>query len=160
MDNVRITYLRDKNKKAFGVLAVRLDRKKNTISYGLSVCHSKQDVYNKTHGVSRAKFRLDNDPMVIPFVRLEKLGAHEISKLVMYDIVLRRSIVSYDTTGRVEITEGLPTRARKYAKAWLRNYNQQIPITVEETIPDSVKAAFDAGFETISRTFDQVRASA
>lgn len=162
MDNVRITYLRDKNRVAFGVLAVRLDRKNNTISYGLSVCHSKEDVYSKTTGVHIAVNKLNKQPLVIPYVRLENMSAHEITRHVMYDIVLRRSIVGWDEFNTFVVQEGLPTRVRKYAKAWLRNYNQQIPVTVEleESKEEHIPQAFDSGFASMTKALERTLATA
>jgi len=130
MNNVRVTYLRDKNNRAFGCLAVKLDCKSNKIYYSISVCHSKSDTYDKLHGYHKAVGRLNNTPMVIDYVKFDSLGAHGITRHVMYDILQRREIVSQDLFGDFTVQEGLPTRVRKYAKGWLRNYNCQIPVTV------------------------------
>ncbi len=121
MNNVRFTYLRDKNNVAFGCLAVSLDRDSNTISYGLSVCHSTDDVYDRHYGRSKAEGRLNAEPELIKFVRLDQCSAHDITRHVMYDIYQQRDVLGKDQFGEFTI-HGLPQRARDCAKAWLKNY--------------------------------------
>jgi len=122
MNNVKFTYLRDKNNVAFGCLAVSLDRVKNTISYGLSVCHSKEDTYDRHFGRSKAQGRLNQEPNVIKFVRLDQCSAHDITRHVMYDIYQQRDVLGKDQFGEFTL-HGLPQRARDCAKAWLKNYS-------------------------------------
>ncbi len=130
MNNVRFTYLRDKNNVAFGCLAVSLDRVKNTISYGLSVCHSKADVYDRHYGRAKAQGRLNQEPRVIKFVRLDQCSAHDITRHVMYDIYSDRDVHASDAYGALTL-QGAPQAARNCAKAWLKNYASDEEVVLE-----------------------------
>jgi hypothetical protein len=130
MNNVRFTYLRDKNNVAFGCVAVSLDRVKNTISYGLSVCHSKEDTYDRHYGRGKAQGRLNQEPNVIKFVRLDQCSAHDITRHVMFDIYSNRDIHASDAYGELTL-HGAPQAARNCAKAWLKNYASDKEVVLE-----------------------------
>ena len=147
MNNGRISYLRDKNGKPFGVLAVRLDCQNNSILYALSVCHV-NDNFDKKKGVKIATSLLDSNPVKVPFVRVTGMSAHEITRHVMYDIVKGHSVRAQDIFGSFKKDTSAPTRARKFAKAWLKSYSlREVSIPVDVT-PSSARPA---GPETLLR---------
>lgn len=158
MNNVRFTYLRDKNNTAFGCVAVSLDRVKNTISYGLSVCHSTADDYDRHYGRAKAEGRLNQEPKVIKFVRLDQCSAHDITRHVMYDIYSDRDVHAQDNFGSF-VMSGAPQAARNCAKAWLKNYASDSEVVLEgasyseyDYEGESLEEAFERGERAWARS--------
>ena len=154
MNNVRFTYLRDKNNTAFGCLAVTLDRVKNTISYGLSVCHSKEDTYDRHYGRAKAQGRLNQEPRVIRFVRLDQCSAHDITRHVMYDLYSNRDVHGEDVYGDF-VLQGAPQQARNAAKAWLKNYASEQEVALEGSYFEFVDEYDDYDDEDLEEAFDR-----
>lgn len=88
---IRHVYLRDystSNKTPVGCVAMKIDRVKNQISYAVSCCNpSEQKKFNPRIAVEIATGRLGVAAVVIQ--REIPKTSHEITKLVMEDIIAR-----------------------------------------------------------------------
>jgi hypothetical protein len=130
MDNVRFLYLRNVRGNAFACLAVSLDRKNNSISYGLSTCNP-HDKFDKSLAKRIASSRLDKQPSVIEYVRLADITCHEITRHVMYTVMNDRPVFDH---------EGAPQKVRIAARLWLSKYVKVKPSkSVKKTVKKAAK---------------------
>jgi len=113
----------------FATLLTKIDFDNNTISYAVSVCHSKYDLFSKEIGRSRALGRFNQKPIVLKHVKLAGASAHDLTRHVMQDILsYKENVSSFDSDGFFRTEERyMPTRLRKYAKTWLNNYTKKLP---------------------------------
>lgn len=137
MENIRFAYLRDEKNNAFACIAVRLNKKNNTIEYGLSSVNSKHDKFDRetARNIANGRLNSEHDVRVIRFVRFEGVSAHELTRHVMYDIACNASVESYDEFGNLSVIKGAPQRARNAAKVWLLEYvnTRDVSVPVEQT---------------------------
>lgn len=104
MNNSRIMFLRDKNNTPCGCLAIQLNPSTRLVEYQFSVVNAAQDTFNRETARHLAIGRLSTNPITIP-LRERNLNMFDISRAVMKNLTRR---------------EGVPSRAIKAAKLWLK----------------------------------------
>lgn len=106
----RIMYLRDRNKRPVGCIAVSIDRLRCRAEYQYSVLNPLDD-FNRKVARQLALGRLIESPIVLSVSR--DANMHDISTLVLSDLERRNTA---------------PTRAVKAAKFWLNQSFQTVGV--------------------------------
>lgn len=153
--HIRYLYLRDSKKNPHSCVVVQLDREDNVINYQVSTLSSKEGHYRNVYGdfvrtpfvKMKARYiacqRLTKRPYQIR-TNLNGLSGHEITRLIMEDIISQKDHYTPDSTSLVksELTwddlnfvRGIPQRVRTSAKKWLKLHVEDRP-----TIPLMVAA--------------------
>lgn len=109
MSNVRYLYLHDANGKKHGVIAYSVsDVTSGKVSFGLSVCNSEHDLFDKELGRALATNRLATMP--------KQIGT---SKIASNSEIVKALLKKVSRSGSV------PTRAKKAAKITLSRKERQ-----------------------------------
>lgn len=137
--HIRYLYLRDNKRNPHSCVAVQLDRENNMINYQVSTLSSQDGYYKNLMTFVKTPFvkmtaryitcrRLAKRPFQI-LTNLKNMSGHEVTRLIMEDIVSREEYYVPDSTLLVKnelswkdltFVKGLPQRVRNAAKKWLK----------------------------------------
>lgn len=119
--HTRYTYLRNNDRSPHSCVAVRLNRNNNIILYQVASLNKNEDSFIKIRARFIACQRLNKKPFEIRS-NLFGLSAHDITKLIMTDIVSRNNHSVFDSDNNETFIKGLPQQARNAAKKWLNKH--------------------------------------